>query len=376
MDIPTVESADATVPFWKRRVHPRNAVLVVLAFVALFGYKFLSTPSGFLIETPGPAISLASKITSSPDSSFANSRIAYTTVQYVPLSEGDYLWRHFVRGQNNFVVAENVSSSQAAANAEMMTQAKLTAQYLAGYLALGKLGTVSAVGSQVIDVTNGSPAAAAQIQPGDVITQVNGHSASTPTALVALVNADARRGSLDLTVTRTGQPERHVRVDAKLHKDPKESTYRIGVRVGPYGRFTPPAGVPNINTEGVSGPSGGLMFTLALIDAMTPGSLTGSWSVAGTGTVDQTGTVGPIGGVKLKVRAAAAAGARVFFVDALDYHDAKAAAPSSLTVVKADTVLDPIEWLCANAPHDATHPKSQFCSQLAEVRTRMATLRG
>lgn len=375
MDISSAPEPSVVVPWHRRRVRPRNVVLIFFAFALLLGYRFLSVPSGYLIEAPGPAISLAQKIANPTDANFAKSRIAYTTVQFVPLSQGDYLWRHYVLGQNNFTVTEQVSSQQSVADAYMMQEAKQTAQYLSAYLALGKKGTVTSSGSQIVSVLPNSPAAKASIQAGEVITKVNGHPANSPTALIKLINTEAANGSLTLTLTQPGQAGSiSTPLKADLVRSGNKWTYRIGVTISPYGTFTPPAGVPSINTDGVSGPSGGMMFTLALIDAMTPGNLPGTLSIAGTGTIDAQGRTGPIGGVQFKVQAAAAAGAQVFFVDPWDYAAAKAAAPRSLHVIEARTILDPIKWLCENAPHDASHPRSSVCQELPTIAKRYADL--
>ncbi|MDH4112970.1 MAG: PDZ domain-containing protein [Actinomycetota bacterium] len=66
----------------------------------------------------------------------------------------------------------------------------------------------------------------------------------------------------------------------------------------------------------VGGPSGGLMFSLGLYDALTPGDLTGGRTIAGTGTISPSGKVGGIGGIVDKVIGAERAGATVFLVPA------------------------------------------------------------
>src|SRR5436305_14675441 len=72
----------------------------------------------------------------------------------------------------------------------------------------------------------------------------------------------------------------------------------------------------DIQSGNIGGPSAGLMWTLGLVDLLTPGDLTGGPVVAGTGTIDLTGKVGPIGGISQKVVAAERAGATVFFAPA------------------------------------------------------------
>ena len=58
------------------------------------------------------------------------------------------------------------------------------------------------------------------------------------------------------------------------------------------------------------------MFSLGLYDTLTPEDLTGGRTIAGTGTIDPEGRVGPIGGIADKVIGAERAGATVFLVPA------------------------------------------------------------
>nr|WP_281378680.1 S16 family serine protease [Paenibacillus phyllosphaerae] len=69
-----------------------------------------------------------------------------------------------------------------------------------------------------------------------------------------------------------------------------------------------------IEAGDIGGPSAGLMFALQTLDLLTAGDLTAGLQVAGTGTIDADGTVGPIGGIDHKVVAADRAGAQVFLV--------------------------------------------------------------
>ena len=66
----------------------------------------------------------------------------------------------------------------------------------------------------------------------------------------------------------------------------------------------------------MSGPSAGLAWTLAIIDRLTPGSLTDGRRIAVTGEILDDGTVGPIGGIAQKVAAVKRAGIDVFMYPA------------------------------------------------------------
>ncbi|HVT20758.1 MAG TPA: S16 family serine protease, partial [Mycobacteriales bacterium] len=85
-------------------------------------------------------------------------------------------------------------------------------------------------------------------------------------------------------------------------------------------------------------PSAGAALALGIVDKLTPGGLTGGRTIAGTGTINKQGKVGPIGGIQQKIAAAVDAGATVFFAPASECADARAAAPSSLTVVSVETL--------------------------------------
>ena len=79
------------------------------------------------------------------------------------------------------------------------------------------------------------------------------------------------------------------------------------MRVSPHFDF--PVKV-DVDTAGIGGPSAGLAMTLAILDDLTPGDLTGGKRVAVTGTIDPEGNVGEIGGIEQKAVAARARPAR------------------------------------------------------------------
>ena len=72
--------------------------------------------------------------------------------------------------------------------------------------------------------------------------------------------------------------------------------------------------------------------------------LTGGRKIAGTGTIDLEGNVGPIGGVQQKVVAAEQAGAEYFLSPPENYPDALAMA-THITVIKIATAQDAINFL-------------------------------
>ncbi len=120
---------------------------------------------------------------------------------------------------------------------------------------------------------------------------------------------------------------------------------KLGIQIAPAGfTFKPPFPI-SIETNKISGgPSAGLMFTLAIYNSLTPVDLTGGRRIAGTGTINLDGSVGPIGGVKQKIFAAEAVGATYFLCPVENYADAVSVA-KKIKVIKIATVEQALKFL-------------------------------
>jgi PDZ domain-containing protein len=99
----------------------------------------------------------------------------------------------------------------------------------------------------------------------------------------------------------------------------------------------------------VGGPSAGLMFALGIYDRLTPGDLTGGQIVAGTGSIDDDGTVGAIGGIAQKLIAARDHGARWFLTPTGNYDEASRAVPKGLRLIRVASMRDGLTALKAIA---------------------------
>ena len=89
------------------------------------------------------------------------------------------------------------------------------------------------------------------------------------------------------------------------------------------------------------------MFALGIIDQVGTQDLTGGKFIAGTGTIDPNGNVGPIGGIALKMIAARKAGATVFLAPAGNCSDVRGTTPKGLDVVKVATLHEAVQDLLA-----------------------------
>ncbi len=160
------------------------------------------------------------------------------------------------------------------------------------------------------------------LREGDVLVSVDGKPVSTVGGVQEAVADVAPNTEVPIVIRRDGA-ETTVRVVLGARPDDEAKGY-LGIT---------PEEVPDVpftidfNLADVGGPSAGLMFTLAVIDKLSPGELNGGKFVAGTGTIDSDGDVGPIGGIKYKLIAASEAGAETFLVPAKNCDEARQGAP-------------------------------------------------
>jgi PDZ domain-containing protein len=190
-------------------------------------------------------------------------------------------------------------------------------------------------GVLVENVLDNTPAAG-KLFAGDLIIGVNGANVSGVDQVSRAIRSAGVGHPVRFTV-QAGGKTREVSVAPIMV--PKVSYPVIGVSL--VANFPFPI---SIDSGGIGGPSAGLMWTLGLVDILTPGDLTGGRTIAGTGTISTDGTVGPIGGIEQKVVAAERAGAKLFFAPADEAAAARAVA-HGLVIVSVKSYQDAVNYL-------------------------------
>jgi len=93
----------------------------------------------------------------------------------------------------------------------------------------------------------------------------------------------------------------------------------------------------DIKTGNVGGPSAGLMMALNVYNNLIPEDITNSMIVAGTGTIEIDGSVGPVGGIKQKIIAAKRAGAQLILVPVANFEEARQFETDKTAIVAVDS---------------------------------------
>lgn len=175
---------------------------------------------------------------------------------------------------------------------------------------------------------------------GDEIISVDGTPVADREAVSALVRGHKPGETVTFVVNRSAK-NLTVAIPTVAGKD---GTPIVGItmRVGYKFPFK-----VKINVGDVGGPSAGMMFSLGIVDKLTPGSMTGGKSIAGTGTITSEGEVGPIGGIQQKMVGARKSGATVFLTPADNCGEAAKAIPDGLRLVKVATLRDAVQSINA-----------------------------
>lgn len=179
-------------------------------------------------------------------------------------------------------------------------------------------------------------------EPRDSIISIDEVAITQPGQVVDIVRAKPIGSSFAFEVERDGEVVTFDVTSAANPTDP-QSPY-LGVTVGPF--FTPDFDI-DFTLQDVGGPSAGLMFATGIVDKLTPEDLTNGGHVAGTGTIDPDGSVGPVGGIRQKLAGARDAGAELFLMPERHCAEAQGHVPDGLTVVPVTSLSGAIESIRA-----------------------------
>jgi Lon-like protease len=332
------------------------AWLVVLVLVVV-----VAAPVGYLVHVPyysvgpGPSVDVLTLIDVRGGAKTypSKGKLLLTTVSEsvstVNLWDALYAWIDpsiTLISQKDVLLPGQTSREADIENQLEMDESKYAAE-VAAFRALGM--TVAQIpGARVVAVGEGFPAFG-HLRAHDLIVSVDGKGVTNPSGAVQLlskhkigepVKIGFKRGTTLMSVTLK-----------PVASQTKPSHAVIGVSLLPA--FQIPSEV-QIDTQNIVGPSGGMIFALAIYDAFTPADLTGGHVIAGTGEIgfDAKGRaiIGDIGGIEEKVRTAQSHDADIFLAPADQAAGARKVAPKSMKVIGIHTFAEALAALKALQP--------------------------
>jgi Lon-like protease len=216
-----------------------------------------------------------------------------------------------------------------------------TSKTNATVVALRELGyDVKPSRTQIEEVVRDAPASG-KLRAADEILRVDDHPVHSVDDVQKAI-AKHRPGDRVTVRVRRDQAELNVAVATRAASD-EPGRAQVGVVLRDIFDDLPVK--VSIDTEGIGGPSAGLIFALSIIDKLTEEDLTGGRRIAGTGEILLDGRVGRIGGISEKLVAARRQGATVFLVPEGNCAEARQAAPDGLRLVKVATLDDALNYL-------------------------------
>ena len=330
---------------------------LVIALVALLVLSFL--PTGFVIQRQGPVVNTlgSAENTDGEEVPLISVRGAetyptagaldLTTVQIAGNRERTPSWFELAMAWfdpsqavlpiDQVFPAGTTTEQRNEENAALMVDS----QKEATAAALTQLGYEVRSHVGVGALTEDSPSSGI-LEVGDEIVSADGTPIGDTAQLRSVIN-DGGGDPVELVIRRS-DAERTVSVTPVRSETADGPVWIIGITTARDFDF--PIDV-TIQLDRIGGPSAGQMFALGIIDTLTPGELNGGEQVAGTGTIDSAGTIGPIGGIRQKLYGALDAGADYFLAPQRNCDEVVGHIPGDLRVIPVATLDDSLAALDA-----------------------------
>ena len=324
------------------------AALLVAVLVA-----FGSTPSGYVIEKPGPVFDTLGTVEMDGEpvplvdipreATFPTTgSLSMLTVTTVGDRTRTATWLSVVtawfdKSQEALPLDDVYPPGRTTAEEAEISKAQMTlSQQRAIAAAFTVLGEKYTTSVRVVATTAGG-ASVGILEAGDVISAINADPVADLAQVRAALDKNGTNRPATITIVRDAASQ-----DVEVTPAASDTGAVIGVEITSAYDF--PFEV-SVQLDDVGGPSAGQIFALAIIDKLTPGPLTGGKDVAGTGTITDDGTIGPIGGIRQKMHGARAAKAEYFLAPASNCNEVVGHIPEGLTVFAVSTLADSLAVL-------------------------------
>jgi len=193
-------------------------------------------------------------------------------------------------------------------------------------------------GVLVVGILDDSPVKD-KLLKGDLLTTINNEQIFSASEFIATLRKYNIGETVTIGLTREiGGIDTEISISTELieHIEYKNEPMVGFLATTVNERFDFPFEI-DIKTGNVGGPSAGLMMALNVYNNLIPEDITNSLIIAGTGTIEIDGSVGPVGGIRQKVIAAKRAGSQLILVPTANYDEASSLSTNETSIVAVDS---------------------------------------
>lgn len=293
----------------------------IVLIIVLLGFIAFNIPMPYYLIQPGTAEELRPMIQVEGASTEEEGNFLLTTVY---LGEANLLTYGYARWvastieilDKEVILQEGESPEQYSARQELVMDKSQNEAILVAFKAAGIPIEVDNEGVMILMVLDNMPAAKV-LKVGDIIRAVNEQPILAAEEIIEQVKVLKPGDQVKLNIERDGKQQTvEVEIalfDEQTQADTGSPKAGIGIAFENYWSIEPSREV-TIDAGSIGGPSAGLMFSLEIYNQLTPVDYTKGHQIAGTGTINEVGEVGQIGGIEFKIIAADKKGADIFFV--------------------------------------------------------------
>ncbi len=278
--------------------------------------------TNYYFMSPGPPYQWDIEV--SNKSTFASSGTLYQLT--VRRDEANYFYYFWAKLDNSVDLYEREQILPKGVNPDELNEISRnnmrTSENVAIAVALNSLGyniTTSGDGVLVVGILEDSPVAE-KLQKEDLIVMIEDEEVTSVSDFIGKLRTFNIGDIVTISYIRNGELQMF---DTKLIEHVEyEGEPMVGFLAStPNEVYEFPFDV-DINTGSVGGPSAGLMMALNVYNLLVNEDITKGKTIAGTGTIEIDGSVGPVGGVKQKIIAAKRVGAELVLVPTSNFEEA------------------------------------------------------
>ncbi|MDD4795796.1 MAG: PDZ domain-containing protein [Bacilli bacterium] len=289
-----------------------------LVFLILFLVSF-NIDTDYVIYKPGGSINVSDRLHSNEeyDASKGSFNMAYVGMMKgkLPFYLVAKVWPTWELVKNEDITYnDNETISDSLKRDKIYYDESISNARYVAYQESGTEFTVSNIKNYIVYVDE---KCTGNIKIGDEILAYDNITYQDIETLKEYINSKNENDEINLLIKRDNKESS---VNTKIFK--KEDQLLIGLSASTIYEIKSGIEIKIDSKASESGPSGGLLLSLAIYDALVPDDITKGYKIVGTGTINIDGTVGEIGGVKYKLSGAVKDKADIFIVPEVNYEEA------------------------------------------------------